>query len=124
MSSTSRRWIRVGLLGIGFLGAPSCGALQNPPDQADLIYVGTVDNSDAMLAVVVRSNQVTAYVCGGAESYATITLWFSGTIGSDGAFSLQAAQGSTLRATANGAILTGTVTTETGTCLLYTSRCV
>ncbi|WP_433929116.1 hypothetical protein AB3662_36470 [Sorangium cellulosum] len=76
----------------GVLGALLCaGCAADPADHegpATETSVGTVDGSDAVVAVVRGEGEVTLYVCGGASSYATMTRWFDGPAEANGAFSL------------------------------------
>ncbi|MFO0658754.1 MAG: hypothetical protein U0165_02825 [Polyangiaceae bacterium] len=39
-------------------------------------YVGHLSNSDADIAVVADGSSLVAYVCGGSQSYSTLTRWF------------------------------------------------
>ncbi|WP_437974310.1 hypothetical protein WMF11_38135 [Sorangium sp. So ce295] len=74
----------------GVLGAVLCAACaadpEGPPPE---ISVGTVDGTDAVLALVRGEGAVTLYVCGGVSSYATMTRWFEGPEDPSGAFSLE-----------------------------------
>ena len=48
------------------------------------VYVGSLEGTDAVVAVVVEGSDVVAYVCGGAKTLATHTRWFTGTRQDDG----------------------------------------
>ncbi|WP_437981423.1 hypothetical protein [Sorangium sp. So ce117] len=74
----------------GVLGAVLCAACAADPEAPPPeISVGTVDGTDAVLALVRGEGAVTLYVCGGVSSYATMTRWFEGTEDPSGAFSLE-----------------------------------
>lgn len=74
----------------GVLGAVLCAACAADPEAPPPeISVGTVDNTDAVLALVRGEGTVALYVCGGVSSYATMTRWFEGTEDPSGAFSLE-----------------------------------
>ncbi|WP_437852444.1 hypothetical protein [Sorangium sp. So ce363] len=74
----------------GVLGAVLCAACAADPEAPPSeISVGTVDGTDAVLALVRGEGTVTLYVCGGVSSYATMTRWFEGTEDPGGAFSLE-----------------------------------
>ncbi|WP_437544600.1 hypothetical protein WME97_36275 [Sorangium sp. So ce367] len=74
----------------GVLGAVLCAACAADPEAPPPeISVGTVDGTDAVLALVRGEGAVTFYVCGGVSSYATMTRWFEGPEDPSGAFSLE-----------------------------------
>ncbi|WP_438039136.1 hypothetical protein [Sorangium sp. So ce128] len=74
----------------GVLGAVFCaGCAADPEAPPPEISVGTVDGTDAVLALVRGEGTVTLYVCGGVSSYAIMTRWFEGAEDPSGAFSLE-----------------------------------
>ncbi|WP_437741166.1 hypothetical protein WME73_37780 [Sorangium sp. So ce302] len=74
----------------GVLGAVLCaGCAADPEAPPPEISVGTVDGTDAVLALVRGEGTVTLYVCGGVSSYAIMTRWFEGAEDPSGAFSLE-----------------------------------
>ncbi|MEW6742092.1 MAG: chitobiase/beta-hexosaminidase C-terminal domain-containing protein [Planctomycetota bacterium] len=58
---------------------PQVRAKEAPPARA---FVGTVEGSDAVVALIADDEQVTAYVCGGPRSLSTHTAWFLGPLAS------------------------------------------
>lgn len=63
------------------LACSSDGTAHSPTRQAQpSVYVGAVENTDALVAVVHDGVDWAAYVCGGADTYATMTGWFSGPV--------------------------------------------
>lgn len=74
----------------GVLGAVLCaGCAADPEAPPPEMSVGTVDGTDAVLALARGEGTVTLYVCGGVSSYATMTRWFEGPEDPGGAFSLE-----------------------------------
>jgi len=61
-----------------------CGDEPNAP-----AFVGQVQSSDAVVAAVHADGQLSFYVCGGAQSYAHLTHWFSGAEAADGSFQIE-----------------------------------
>lgn len=70
------RLISLVALGLG----SACAADEQifPVAEEVATYVGPLEGSDAFVAVSVSGNDVVAYVCGGATTYATRTKWFRG----------------------------------------------
>lgn len=65
----------------------ACGSDSHPdPDGSQPHYFGTVDGTDAQIAIVRDASRWVAYVCGGPSTLASITTWFQGTVteGDDG----------------------------------------
>ena len=52
------------------------------------IASGVVDGTDIFVATVYEDDRAIAYFCGGEQTYATHTHWFSGDPGEDGTFDL------------------------------------
>jgi hypothetical protein len=77
-----------------------CGDEPNAP-----AFVGQVASSDAVVAAVHADGQLSFYVCGGAQTYAHLTRWFSGAETADGSFHIENA----------GWTLTGNLTAGSGT---------
>jgi hypothetical protein len=69
------------------VGCSSAGSDVEDGDEADdapltaRTLVGQVDGSDVVLGVVVDGDEVTAYACGGVDTYATHSRWFEGRFG-------------------------------------------
>lgn len=94
--------------------AAGCGDERFAP-----VYVGTVAESDAVVAAVTDGEEVALYLCGGPETVATHTRWFKGKLDERGAFSM-AKDGFT--ASGDLAAGTGTVTTAEGVTLTWSMR--
>lgn len=50
-------------------------------------YVGQVWDSDIVTAVTLEDGAMRAYVCGGPETYSTLSHWFEGRVEGDNSFS-------------------------------------
>ncbi|MDC0685925.1 hypothetical protein [Sorangium atrum] len=104
----------------GVLGAVLCAACAADPEAPPPeISVGTVDGTDAVLALVRGEGSVTLYVRGGVSSYATMTRWFEGPEEPSGAFSLES-DGWTATADAGGE--SGRLRTPEGAELAFRAR--
>jgi hypothetical protein len=58
-------------------------------DSSPATYVGRLQGTDAVIAVVRSGGTVMAYACGGPSTYATQTNWFPAAAATAGAFQLQ-----------------------------------
>lgn len=89
--------------------------------QAAEMYVGIVEASDALVAIVIDGDQVLAYSCGGIENWQTHTSWFSSE--SEGAsvgnmsFELTGRSGLKLQGIFSSDQAQGTLTLQDGTVL-------
>jgi hypothetical protein len=85
------RLARAGI-GVVFLAASlACSSAAGDADTGEdelpleaRTLVGQVDGSDIVLGIVVDDDDVTAYACGGVDTYATHSRWFEGSFGDDG----------------------------------------
>lgn len=74
------------LMGVG-LGPAACSSAAGDggDDDAELVagsLVGQLDGSDVVLGVVLSDDdEITAYACGGVDTYATHSRWFEGRFG-------------------------------------------
>jgi hypothetical protein len=87
------------------------GTVRHPrPD----LYVGAIDGTDAVVAVAYDGVDSVTYVCGGSETYDTLTQWFSNHISRDteGALLTATSGGKDLTATLAGDTVTGEVTVD------------
>src|SRR5262245_54047600 len=75
-----------------------CSLSQAPPAGRQL-YVGTVVGTEDVVAAVSEAGNVTVYVCGGADDFATHTHWFSGAHDEQGRLALDAGGGWSIRGT-------------------------
>jgi hypothetical protein len=85
-----------GRIGIVFLAAAVCGCGSSSGGAASTsaprVFVGTVDGSDAQVAVIATEHHARVYFCGGDSSFATMTHWIpsasldpaAGTLSDDG----------------------------------------
>lgn len=92
------------VLSLGACGGDSLPAAQNG-------YVGTVDGTDAYVAIVVADKTVAAYVCDGPNQVAE-SFWT--TVSDPGSFTLDTPSGAVLRAQIVGDVATGQVTLRSG----------
>jgi hypothetical protein len=78
------------------------------------VYVGAVQNTDALVAVADDGVDWVAYVCGGATTYATMTAWFSSHMERDaGEARLSASSGAKeFTAAVHGELATGTIVVD------------
>jgi hypothetical protein len=96
--------------------------------QAAEMYVGIVEASDALVAIVIDGDQVLAYSCGGTENWQTHTSWFSSQ--SEGAsvgnmsFDLIGRSGLKLQGILNSDQAQGTLTLKDGTVLNWQANLV
>ncbi len=85
------------------------------------MYVGVVEGSDALVAIVIDENQILAYSCGGTENWQTHTSWFSSqaenaSVGNM-SFDLTGRSGLKLQGMFNSDQAQGTLTLKDGTVL-------
>jgi hypothetical protein len=90
------------------------------------MYVGVVENSDALVAIVIDGEQILAYSCGGEESWQTHTSWFSSqaegaSIGNT-SFSLTGRSGLKLQGVFNTDEAQGSLTLKDGTVLSWVAE--
>lgn len=99
------------LLPLALLLAAGCG-----DEGATPTYVGRA-GGDAALGIVADGGLVTAYLCGGRDTFASLTRWFHGAVGPDGKLSLVSGD-----ATLTGDLgsLQGEIVTGDGTTLAWT----
>ena len=94
-----------------------CAATASSPSY----FAGEVAGSDAVVAIVREGSHLTAYACGGASSYTTLTRWFEGDATAGSPVELQR-NGMTLRldaSWADGDDIRGTLTDTTGRTLTF-----
>jgi hypothetical protein len=91
--------------------------------QAAEVYVGVVEGSDALVAIVIDENQILAYSCGGTESWQTHTSWFSsqaeGAVVGNTSFTLVGRSGLQLRGIYTDSEILGTLKLKDGTLLSW-----
>lgn len=96
----------VALLVVGCGGDPS----GTPPPVGGSVYVGAVDGTDALVAIVIDGGRVSAYSCGGEDTWQLLTAWFEGEVGAGADLQLVGEWGIVLAATREGAGWRGTLT--------------
>jgi len=69
------------LLVVAACGLPASGGGEPAPST----WVGTVSDSDAVVALVQEDGAVRAHVCGGPATHATRSRWFDGGVDDSGA---------------------------------------
>ena len=96
--------------------------------QAAEMYVGVVENSDALVAIIVDGDQVLAYSCGGEQNWQTHTSWFSsqaeGASVGNMSFDLIGRSGLKLQGIFNSDQAQGTLTLKDGTVLNWQANLV
>ena len=50
-------------------------------DDRSFLWVGPVFDSDAVAAISLEDGALRAYVCGGPETFSTVTRWYDGRVG-------------------------------------------
>jgi hypothetical protein len=97
--------------------AVACGSTSPPAAPAARIFTGTVDGTDAQVAVVASARHLRVYFCGGPASYATMTHWFTLDLDPSGAAHAQAdaAQTWSLDGQVGDTTATGAITIADGT---------
>jgi hypothetical protein len=96
------------LLGLGGL---ACGSNSSSADHGvstpmTQTFVGSVDETDALVGLVVTGSDALLFVCGESSLFATTTRWFSGTVAPGKPVSMSASPGTgsaTATVTSNGA---------------------
>lgn len=103
-------WAFVCCIALGFMVAAGCP--QFPPDDdgtpATRMYSGRVNDTQALVALIIHDSEVIAYVCDGIEGDATISGWFEGLV-QDGMIDLPLVSGTSYEGTGAGRRLTGNV---------------
>ncbi len=92
---------------------------------APVVYVGTIDGSDAQIALVVENGKVLAYTCGGNATWATHSSWFpmnEKSLSGEGTFELTGAKGHVLQGFYNVEGATGTLSLPDGTQLVWSAE--
>jgi hypothetical protein len=56
----------------------SCGSGSGTPTTSGGRFVGTVDGTDAFIAIVASADHAVAYVCDGTEARVSVATWFDG----------------------------------------------
>lgn len=106
--------VRAGVAMAALVLGAGCGDERVAP-----VYVGSVAQSDAVIAAVTDGDEVAVYLCGGPETFDTYTRWFKGTVDARGAFSIKK---DGFVAAGDLTAGTGTVTTADGTKLSWSMR--
>jgi hypothetical protein len=91
---------------------------------APVVYVGTVDNSDAKVALLVEDGNVLGYACGGNATWSTHSSWFpvnDASVLGDGSFKLSGANGHVLQGLYSDDSAAGTLTLPDGTELAWSA---
>ena len=83
-----------------------------PPPSGGSVYVGAVAGTDALVAIVIDGARVSAYSCGGEDTWQLLTAWFEGDVAVGGDLHLVGEWGIVLSATREGAAWRGTLTTS------------
>jgi hypothetical protein len=78
------------------------------------ILVGAINQSDALIALVVDGDNILAYACGGSNDWQSHTAWFSGRRAADGSFELVSQTGLILKGTSAGQAAKGNLTLASG----------
>lgn len=86
-------------------GAPSAA----PPTASESVYVGAVQGTDALIAIVTDGERVSAYSCGGEATWRRLTAWFEGNLVPGTDLALVGEWGIELEATREGAGWRGTL---------------
>ena len=80
--SLSLRFIHVAgfsaLLALGVSGCSDADG-RSSSDAPAQTFIGELQGTDALIAIVEQDRSWIAYVCGGPQTYATLTRWFGGT---------------------------------------------
>jgi len=85
-------------------------AIQAKVDANTRQYTGTVDGTNAYVAVLVSGKDVRVYICDGNA----LSAWFQGKVAKDGGFEAEAATGNKISGTISGTAAAGTVTLADG----------
>ena len=67
------------VIALAIAGLHGCGEVPSDGpslDETRWSYTGSVEDSDAVIGVTVRGDRLSAYICGGDRSYASMTRWF------------------------------------------------
>ncbi len=80
---------------------------------ASNVFVGSINQTDALLALVLENGRMTAYSCGGPESWSSHTSWFNGSL-QDGVFELTGQEGHRLSGQVLGSAARGQLTLADG----------
>jgi hypothetical protein len=105
------------------LATGACGGASSPTTETQLVWVGHLEGTDAVVAVVSRGTAVKFYLCGGPSTFGTLTHWFSGAL--SGASLHATAVDSAdvlLDGTLTGGQAWGTVTLKTGEAVAWTAH--
>jgi len=81
-----------------------------PPADTSAVYVGQIDGSDALIAIVVEGDGFAAYTCGGEATWELLTGWYSGGIEGNRIDAVVGTTGWQLDATLADGSWTGTLT--------------
>jgi hypothetical protein len=61
---------------IGNSGSSRIAPTVSGADTTRVVYIGKLVDTDAVIAISASGNDVVAYICGGATTFATTTRWF------------------------------------------------
>ena len=109
--------LRVVVLAMVVTAAGCASSAPAAVEPIDGTYVGTVQGSDAWIAVVVRGNDAAVYACGGAGSFTTVSRWYVGT--HTGETVALASDGWNATAKVSGGHAAGTLTPPSGPVLSF-----
>lgn len=96
--------------------AAGCSHDEPAPTGPAAVYTGTLPGTDAVFALSWSGNDVVSYVCGGDETYATMSRWFCGEpgTGSGGPYFYRQFDGWVLDVSIGDATLEGTLQAPSG----------
>ena len=99
----------------------ACGSTAAPTPTGARVFTGTVEGTDAEVAIVASARHVRIYFCGGPSSYMTMTHWFTLDLDPSGATQAQAdaATDWTLDGKLTDPTASGSITIADGTSLTF-----
>ncbi len=92
---------------------------------APTVYVGSVEGTDAHVALLVENGQVLGYSCGGNSTWASHSSWFpmnDQSVLGDGSFKLTGQKGHVLQGLYSADTAEGTLTLPDGTALAWSAE--
>ncbi len=106
------RWL-YGFAAVLLLLAACADTIQDkqPPLTTDSnVFVGQIEGTDALIALVIDGNTFTAYTCGQEESWQALTGWFEGTVAGTSITTTPGGWDMTLEASLSNGVWQGTLT--------------
>ncbi len=106
---------------LGTCAVFACSSSSTPHSGSVRVLVGTVEGTDAQVAVVASAHRARIYFCGGDSSYPALTHWFTADVDASGAIRAEAdAPGDwSIEGQVGGADAAGAVTVADGTRLTF-----